>query len=697
MADDNTRYNRLKDEKSPYLLQHAANPVDWYPWSEEAFEKAKAEDKPIFLSIGYSTCHWCHVMEHESFEDSSVAELMNAAFVNIKVDREERPDIDDIYMTVCQMLTRSGGWPLTIIMTPDKEPFFAATYIPKQSRHKRPGMLDLIPRISQVWNNERSRILNSAEEITEHLTRASKGAPGEQLDSTLLDTAYQQLAQTYEPEYGGFGQSPKFPTAHNFMYLMRRFYRTKDATALSMVETTLKSMRKGGIFDHVGYGFHRYSTDREWLVPHFEKMLYDQAIIAMAYTEAWQTTGDSSYKRTAGEIYEYVLRDMTSPDGAFYSAEDADSEGEEGKFYVWSMEELFEILGEEDGRIYARVYNFSEDGNFLEEATRERLGTNIPHLQESLDELAVDLDTSPDELRKNLEASRQKLFEVREKRIHPLKDDKVLSDWNGLMIAALAKSAMAFQEPPLADAASRAADFVLTNMRREDGRLMHRFRDGELAIDAFLDNYAFMIWGLIELYQATFDSRYLVEAVKLNEMAIEDFWDAESSGFFFTANDAEKLLVRRKDIYDGATPSGNSVMMYNLVRLARMTGKTLYEDYAMHLGKAFSALVKQYPAAYTQLMIAMEFMQGPTHEVVIAGNPEHQSTMAMSAALAKPFLPNKVVVLANGDSAIETLAPFTANMFSDGNQSAAYVCQNFACELPTTNINKMLKSLGIEQ
>ena len=693
MTKEDIRYNRLQHEKSPYLLQHASNPVDWYPWGVEAFQKAKAEDKPIFLSIGYSTCHWCHVMEHESFEDSSVAELMNAAFINIKVDREERPDIDDIYMTVCQMLNNSGGWPLTIIMTPDKEPFFAATYIPKESRYQRPGMLDLIPRISSVWNNERERLLQSASQITEHLSRTSSGPPGEQLDLTLLDTTWQQLRQTYEPEFGGFGQSPKFPTPHNLMFLLRHYHRHEDPEALSMVENTLQAMRKGGIFDHVGFGFHRYSTDREWLVPHFEKMLYDQAILAMAYTEAWQITGKEEYAETTREIYRYILRDMTDSSGGFYSAEDADSEGEEGKFYVWSLAELKEVLGDDDAALYARIYNFTEEGNFLEEATRERLGTNIPHLKDNPTDIAAELGQAPKQVLKRLELARQKLFEVREKRIHPLKDDKILSDWNGLMIAALAKSAAAFDEPEYMEAAKKAADFVLNEMRADNGRLLHRYRDGELAIDAFLDNYAFMIWGLIELYQVTFEPRYLSSAIHFAEIAIKHFWDTGNSGFFFTADDAEELLVRRKDIYDGAIPSGNSVMMYNLVRLSRMTGKTLYEDYAMHLGKAFSSQVSRYPAAYTLLMLALDFSRGPSHEVVIAGEHSDASTKAMLKALNRPYLPNKVVLLADGNKEIELLAPFTEYMTREGDPATAYVCQNFACKLPTSDIRKMLELL----
>ncbi|MFH0792587.1 MAG: thioredoxin domain-containing protein, partial [bacterium] len=457
--DGGPNWNRLVFEKSPYLLQHASNPVDWYPWGEEAFKAAREQDKPIFLSIGYSTCHWCHVMEHESFEDSEVAELMNQYFISIKVDREERPDIDSVYMTVTQALTGSGGWPMTVILTPDKQPFYAGTYFAKYSRYDRRGMMDLLPGIGNAWKNDRVNAVKAASEITQALARMTAGAPGDALTSETLQEGFHQLSESFDDDGGGFGHAPKFPTPHNFSFLLRYWKRTGDAAALEMVEKTLSSMRRGGIFDHVGFGFHRYSTDPEWLVPHFEKMLYDQAMLTIACIETYQAMGKEEYAQTAREILAYVMRDMTSPEGGFYSAEDADSEGVEGKFYLWSPEEVVSLLGKEEGELFSKIYNIVEGGNFREEATGHGTGGSIPHLQKPLSEMAKELNLDESSLASRLEASRRKLFAAREKRIHPLKDDKILTDWNGLMIAAMAKAAKALDDPQYADAARRAADF----------------------------------------------------------------------------------------------------------------------------------------------------------------------------------------------------------------------------------------------
>jgi uncharacterized protein YyaL (SSP411 family) len=688
--------NRLGAEKSPYLLQHAHNPVDWYPWGAEAFEKAEREDKPIFLSIGYSTCHWCHVMAHESFEDPEVAQMMNEAFVCIKVDREERPDIDGIYMTICQMLTGSGGWPLTIVMTPDKQPFFAATYIPKTSRYGRTGMLDLIPRIQELWTTRRGELLESADRITNALREAPQDAPGQEPDAMTMQQAYRQLAERFDALHGGFGDAPKFPTPHNLLFLLRYWKRTGEGEALAMVEQTLEAMRLGGVYDHVGFGFHRYSTDRHWLLPHFEKMLYDQALMLMAYVEAYQATGKATYAETAQEIVAYVLRDMTSPEGGFYSAEDADSEGEEGKFYVWTEEELQGVLGEEDAGLLIDLFNVEPDGNFLEEATRERTGANILHLRKPVAELAEEIGLAEPALRERLEAARQKLFTHREGRIHPHKDDKVLTDWNGLMIAALAKAAQAFDLADYANAASRAADFILTTMRSEDGRLVHRYRDGEAGLPAHVDDYAFLIWGLLELYEAAFEVRYLQAALDLNEELLEHFWDGENGGFYVTASDAEELLIRQKEIYDGATPSGNSVAMWNLLRLARITANPDLEEKAVVIGRAFSGQVRRAPLAYTQLLVALDFAIGPSYEVVIVGEPHAEDTQAMLRALRAPYVPNKVVILrpaGQAEAAITRIAEFTRQHTSIDGKPTAYVCQNTTCKLPTTSLDEMLALL----
>ena len=688
------RANRLIHEKSPYLLQHATNPVDWYPWGDEAFEKAHKEDKPIFLSIGYSTCHWCHVMERESFEDHEVAKLMNETFVSIKVDREERTDLDHIYMTVSQILTGSGGWPLNIIMTPDKRPFFAGTYIPRESRFGRLGMMELIPRVKQVWKERRDEVLDSAKKIVGALKSVESEAPGEVPDIFTMDGAYQQLAQRFDERFGGFSKAPKFPTPHSLYFLLRYWKRTNNQKALQMLEKTLHEMRQGGIYDHVGFGFHRYSTDQEWLVPHFEKMLYDQAMLAMAYVEAYQAMGNDSYKKTAEEIFSYILRDMTAPSGGFYSAEDADSEGVEGKFYVWTEAEIREVLKKKEADFLIKLFNVEKTGNFLEEATREKTGANIMHLKKSLSETAMDLKMSEQDLQDQVASAREKLFAHREKRIHPHKDDKVLTDWNGLMIAALAKGSRAFGEPRYAEAAKKALNFIFDQMRHPNGRLLHRYRDGQAGITANVDDYAFLIWGLIELYEATFDAHFLEDALRMNKEMLEHFWDEKSGGLFFAPDDGEALIVRKKEIYDGAVPSGNAVAMLNLLRLARFTGNTHLEERAMELGRTFSKAVNQFPSGYTQFLVAVDFSIGPSYEVVIVGKSEGDDTREMLEALRTRFIPNKVTIFRPSEiesPPIDRLAEYVKYQVSRDGKATAYVCMNFACKEPTTEVDKMLQ------
>ncbi len=692
-------YNRLILEKSPYLRQHGTNPVDWYPWGEEAFEKAKRENKPIFLSVGYSTCHWCHVMAHESFEDPKVARLMNDALVSIKVDREERPDIDSIYMTVCQMMTGRGGWPLTIIMTPDKRPFFAGTYFPKESRFGRIGMLDLIPRVKELWMNRRREILDSAEKITAFLRQTSEAEPGEELGESILRLAYQQLAERFDEQYGGFGGAPKFPTPHNLLFMLRHWKCTRNEKTLEMVEKTLHAMRRGGIYDHVGLGFHRYSTDQRWLVPHFEKMLYDQAMIAMAYTEAYQATKKNEYRKTAQEIFIYVLRDMTAPSGGFYSGEDADTEGEEGKFYLWKEEEIRQVLSADEADLIIRVFNITKEGNFAEEATGRRTGRNILYLEKELAEIAADLKMSQEIVQKAVAKAREKLFAARGKRVHPLKDDKVLVDWNGLMIAALAKGARAFDEPRYAEVASQTVDFILNRMRSPDGRLLHRYRDGEAAVAGLLDDYAFFIWGLLELYEATFETRYLETALNLNRDMIQHFWDERGGGFYFTADDGERILVRKKEIYDGAVPSGNSVAALNLLRLGRITANPDFEEKVIKIGRAFSAAVSQSPSAFTQFVMGLDFGIGPSYEVVIAGDSTAEDTREMFKAIWKEFVPNKIILLRPTEvesPEIFRFADYTRYQSSIDGKATAYVCLNYQCDLPTTDIGKMLELLHVK-
>ncbi len=563
--------NKLANEKSPYLLQHASNPVDWYPWNDEAFEKAKQEDKPVFLSIGYSTCHWCHVMEHESFEDEKVAELMNDTFVSIKVDREERPDIDGIYMTVCQMLTGGGGWPLTIIMTPDKKPFFAGTYFPKSNRFGRAGLLEIIPQIKDYWLNKKDEILRSTDQISLALTKTGdKKNPGE-LNEKTFDRAFNDFKNRYDSKFGGFGSAPKFPSPHNLLFLLRYWKRTGNSGAIEMVKKTLTEMRRGGIYDHLGYGFHRYSTDQQWLVPHFEKMLYDQALLIIAYIEAYQVTKDEIFKNTAKEIIEYVIRDMTSPEGGFYSAEDADSEKEEGKFYLWDESELRDILKDE-ADLFIKVFNCEKGGNWVDHTIGGAPGTNILHLDKSLKELSKDTGIKVEELKNKIKSAREKLFKTREKRVHPYKDDKILTDWNGLMISALSKAAQTFDEVKYSKAAEKAVKFIEDNLTLKNGRLLHRFREGEAGLPAHVDDYSFLIAGLLDLYETDFDVNYLKIAVSLQQTQIDHYWDNENGGFFFTSDDGEKLLFRQKEIYDGAIPSGNSVALINLLKLGRITG-----------------------------------------------------------------------------------------------------------------------------
>jgi uncharacterized protein YyaL (SSP411 family) len=690
--------NRLRSETSPYLLQHAGNPVDWYPWGDEAFRKAHEEDKPVFLSIGYSTCHWCHVMKRESFEDAEVARLMNETFVAVKVDREERPDIDGVYMTVCQLMTGSGGWPLTIIMTPDKVPFFAATYIPRDNRFGRVGMLDLIPRIRDIWMNKRDDISRTAASVTSAMEQLARLSPGERPGEAVLAEARDQLAERFDSIYGGFGGAPKFPSPHNLFFLLRQWKCTGEARYLDMVEKTLQAMRRGGIYDHVGFGFHRYSTDERWVLPHFEKMLYDQALLILAYVEAFQATGKVDYRDAIEEIAAYVLRDMTSPDGGFYSAEDADSEGEEGKFYLWTEAEIREILTAREADLVIRLFNIKHDGNFIDQATGHKPGTNVLHMTAPLEEVR-DLGMAPDGARDVLESARSKLYTHRAKRIHPMKDDKILADWNGLMIAALAGAGGVLGRQDYIGAAGRAAGFVLANMRAEDGSLLHSYREGSAKVAGNLNDYAFMVHGLIELYEAGFDVGHVQAALEINREMAARFRDEEGGGFFFTPADGEDLLVRRKEIYDGAIPSGNSIAMLNLLRLGKITGRADLEALAEDIVRAFASQVSRTPLGHTQLLVALDFALGPAHEVVIVGRPEAVDTQAFLEALRSHFVPNKVVILRPDETTppIAEIAPFVRDQVALDGRATAYVCSNYVCETPTNAKDRMLELLGVGQ
>jgi uncharacterized protein YyaL (SSP411 family) len=684
--------NKLINEKSPYLLQHAHNPVDWHPWSDETFAKARAENKPVFLSIGYATCHWCHVMESESFEDEEAAKHLNDTFICIKVDREERPDIDAVYMAACQMLTGSGGWPLNLFITPDKKPFFAATYLPKHNRFGRAGVVELCQQVKNLWESDPDKVDHSADSIAASLDKAFSFSAADEPDQAVLDHAYDQIKRTYDVQVGGFEPAPKFPMPHRLLFLLRYYHHGDHPHALEMVEKTLTAMRLGGIWDHVGFGFHRYSTDSRWLLPHFEKMLYDQALIAIAYLETYQITKNPSYARTAKEIFTYVLRDMTSPDGAFYSAEDADSEGEEGKFYVWETTEFREVINQDDNQMWERIFRLSPEGNFKDEASGQKTGANILHLTAPLNTWADKYSMPPEEMKQIWEDNRNKLFRTREQRIHPLKDDKILTDWNGLMIAALSLGARVLQRPEYAVAAGKAAAFILSKIRDESGQLYHRFREDELAIEAQASDYAFLIYGLISLYQTTFDLAYAEEAVALQKRMIAKCWDADQGGFFSTAKENDELPVRPKELYDGAIPSANSVSLFNLLCLSRLTGNPEWEETAQALVKAFSGTLQAQPAAFTFFLMGLDFALRPGQEIVIAGEPTGTDTQQLLSALNLSFAPNKVA-LVKSDQNAERLAKFAG--FTDGlqvvqGQTTAHMCKNGACKDSTSDMQTVL-------
>ncbi|MEQ9309977.1 MAG: thioredoxin domain-containing protein [Balneolaceae bacterium] len=668
--------NSLAKEKSPYLLQHKDNPVDWYPWGDEAFEKARSENKPVFLSIGYATCHWCHVMAHESFEDEQIAGLLNNAFINVKVDREERPDIDSMYMTVCQMLNGQGGWPLTIILTPDKEPFFAATYIPKEARYGRIGLRQLIPGIKGMWGHEPEKIQKAVESIKEGFGKSQQFESGDFPGTEAIDYAAEQFAMRFDERFGGFGSAPKFPSPHNLMFLLRHWKQTGEQRFLDSVIETLTAMRLGGIWDHIGFGFHRYSTDREWLLPHFEKMLYDQALLMMAYTEAWQITKNPLFKNTVFEIAEYVSRELTSEEGIFYSAEDADSEGEEGKFYVWDFTEIDSLLDEGEVSFFKTHFNLKEEGNFEDEASKQLTGQNIPHISNELSEKESE----------QWAQIRAKLFENREHRIRPQLDDKSLTDWNALMIAALAKAGAVFQEQRFIEQAESAFAFIEEHLTN-GGQLFHRYKEGEVAIEAFADDYAFLAWAGIELYETTFEPKYLKSALQYSQQLLNVFWDEENGGFFFSVNDADQPLGRQKQIYDGAVPSSNSVAFMNLIRLGRFTGNTELEEKADQIGKCFSSDLIRSGSSSTMSMMALQFLFNDSKEVIIAeGSNEPSEFVRHFQTIFDPF---KILLLnpIERDSVLLELAPYLENQPPINEKTTLYICRNYSCEKPVFDIS----------
>jgi hypothetical protein len=678
--------NRLIQEKSPYLQQHAHNPVDWYPWGEEAFEKARREDKPIFLSIGYSTCHWCHVMEHESFENEEIAALVNKWFVAIKVDREERPDIDRIYMHYVQATTGGGGWPMSVWLTPDLKPFVGGTYFPPDNRYGRAGFPVVLERVAEAWRTDREKILASSSNMMEQL-RAQAAAEGHGtagVDTATLDSAFNQFRRAFDSRLGGFGAAPKFPrpSVHNF--LLRYWKRTGREEARDMVVETLLAMEKGGIDDQLGGGFHRYSVDEYWFVPHFEKMLYDQAQLAISYLEAFQITQHETLARAARRTLDYVIRDMTAPEGGFYSAEDADSAPDpahpekksEGAFYIWPAEEVADLLGEERAQIFARRYGIEPNGNVDNDPHHEFTGRNI--LFQAHD---------PGDDAATLAESEKILFDARVKRPRPHLDDKVLTSWNGLMISAFAKGAAILDESRYAQAARRSADFLLSHMRHPDGTLLRRYRAGDAAIPGMLDDYAFLAQGLLDLYESTFDFRYLDAAVAITEKQREILQD-ERGGFFASAHEDTSRLMRMKDDYDGAEPSGNSVALMNLLRLHRITGGVEFNDSARRLLAAFQPKIAAIPSGMPQMLAAVEFDLAPRREIVVSGPPQGE----MIRLLWENFDPHRILLHASPE--ISAWNPAIAAMGPRDGETTVYVCEDFTCRQPVTRAADLAGVIG---
>ncbi|MCE9607852.1 MAG: thioredoxin domain-containing protein [Planctomycetia bacterium] len=676
--------NRLAKETSPYLLQHKNNPVDWYPWGAEAFEAAKKLDRPIFLSVGYSACHWCHVMEHESFENAEIAKQMNDGFICVKVDREERPDVDQIYMNAVQSLTGRGGWPMSVFLTPDLRPFYGGTYWPPKSRAGMPGFEQVMAAVLDAWKNRRPALFDQAEQLTDHLkvvgSAGSDGKNSPKLSPAMFTAVEASLTKLFDPAEGGFGGAPKFPHPMDLRVLLRLWKRTGKREALDMATFTLDKMAGGGIYDQLAGGFHRYSVDARWLVPHFEKMLYDNALLAVAYTETYQATGREDYARTLRETLDYILREMTTPEGAFSSTQDADSEGEEGKFYVWTVAEVTSILGADQAKTFCEIYDITTRGNFEPEV---HPGRSILNLSTSLAAHAKRLNRNVDELRTELSAARAKLLAVRTKRIPPGLDDKVLTSWNGLMIDAMATAARVLGEPRYLAAAQRAADFLTTKLRRPDGRLLHSYRHGQAKFDGYLDDYACLAQALTSLYEADFDGRWIDEATKLCDTMLAHFSDVERGGFYYTADDHEKLIARNKDVYDNAVPSGTGMALTVLVRLGKLTGNATYLVAAERTFATIAELFERAPTAVGQSLLALDLWLGPTQEIVVAAD-DPAGRDALLKQVNGPFWPNKVIAAVPGKGASKHLAAVLEGKKPQRNQPTLFVCENFTCQAPVT-------------
>ena len=690
--------NRLAREKSPYLLQHACNPVDWHPWGEEAFQKAREEEKPIFLSIGYSTCHWCHVMERESFENEEIAAILNEYFVSIKVDREELPNVDRVYMTFVQASTGSGGWPMSVCLDPTLRPFFGGTYFPPESRMGMPGFKDILLRIAEAWKKDREKLIGMGARNLEAL-RAQTQTAGDlgELSASLLDGGFRHFAQSYDTRLGGFGRAPKFPRPVNFNFLLRYHARTGNESALQMTLHTLQEMAKGGMYDHIGGGFHRYSVDEGWHVPHFEKMLYDQGQLAVSYLEAYQITQEEIYAGVAREVLDYVLRDMTHPEGGFYSAEDADSvidpshpeEKSEGAFYVWTEKEIEELVGNPDALLFRSHYGVRSAGNVSADPHEEFQGKNILYVAQSIEETARSLGKSTVEAERVLAAARKKLFEARGSRPRPHLDDKILAGWNGLMISAMARGSQVLGENRYLEAARRAGSMILEKLHDpSSGRLQRRYRDGEAAFEAAAEDYAFLIQGLLDLYEASFEIHWLQSAMSLQEKQLHLFWDPKEGGFFNGTGRDPSILLRMKEDYDGAEPSANSASVLNLLRLAQMTDNEEWRREAEKGIVVFSGRLEAFPQAMPQMLAALDLYLSKPKQIILAGTAGAADTRALLEVVHGRFLPNKILLLADGaegQKELSQLLPVISTMTPLKGKATAYVCENYTCQLPTSD------------
>ena len=688
--------NRLAHETSPYLLQHADNPVDWYPWGEEAFAAAKAADKPILVSIGYSACHWCHVMAHECFEDEEIAAQMNELFICIKVDREERPDVDEIYMSAVRLMGEGGGWPLNVFLTPDGVPFFGGTYFPPTAGRGRPSWPDVLTHLSRAWSEQREQIVAQGAQVLEALGRNSSFAPnGELPGKELLGQAAADMATRFDEKNAGFGGAPKFPPHQLLGYLLRHHARTGDPEALRMVERTLVAMAEGGMYDQLGGGFHRYSVDEKWLVPHFEKMLYDNAQLARAYVEAFQVTGNPFYERIARETLDYVLAEMTEPGGGFRSATDADSDGREGTYFIWRAAEVDELLGK-DAELFRRAYGVAERGNFFDSHHPEDRGMNVLHVAVSREQLAEETGRPLDEIDEVLARGRARLLEERKGRVYPGLDDKVLTSWNALMIGTMAYCGRALGEPRYVEAADRAADFVLTEMRRPDGELLRTWRGGEAKIDAFLEDYGFLVNALLDLYEATFELRRFEAAVDIAERMNSRFWDASSGAWYHTAHDGEQLVTRTKSPFDGSIPSGNGHAAVACARLAAFTGESGWSGRVEQAVRSFGPAMRRAPGGTMGLYAAMDALLHEDGEIAFVGKRGATGTRELLEPVHRAFLPGTVLALLDPAERAEAEAAIPmrrGTVLVDGSE-AVYVCRNFACRAPVTTVEGVRKELA---